>query len=158
MFKSNFEDITVADLFAVLKDECPQLKLDIECFMNELSKEEELMSSTLEDVLTSYDGELYREAYYGNEEPIFTGMLFYRELIYAVKERFPNEQWRMIGDYQISVKDHENREKWMVYEDERRIAQFASKGDKILIEVEYRYMSNHKADGVEVLKMKKIRG
>ena len=158
MFKSHFEDITVADLIAALKDDYPQLKLDIECFINELSKEEELMASSLEDVLTSYDGELFREAYYGTEEPIFTGKIYYKDLIQAITVRFPNEKWVMTGDYQISVNEHENREKWIVYEDERRIAQFASSKTNMFVEIEYKYMSNHKTDGVEIVSVKKIRG
>lgn len=155
--KSHFEEITVADVLAALKEVYPQLSLDISCFMNELAKEDELMQSLFEDVLTSYDDELYREAYYGTNVPDITGSTYATELYQAINLQYPNDTWIMTGDYQTTSFKHEKREKFVLYEDEIRKAQFTNQAQSKLIEVEYKCLSNHKTDGIEIIKMECIR-
>ena len=158
MFKSHFDDLTVSDILTLLKKEYPQLSLDISCFMNELVKENELMTSSFEDVLSSYDSELFRKTYYSGNEPTFIATSYYRELHQAVKEKYPNEYWVLSGDYQITYHEQKNREAFNLYEDEKRKAQFTSKDEKKLLEVEYKCLSNHKTDSIEIIEISVKRG
>lgn len=153
MNKTCFDDVTVADVLTVLKKLSPALELDISCFMNELSKEKELLESPFEDVLYDYDCTLFREGYYEGEEPLITGTFYFDELRTAIKRKYPNETWFMTGDYQISSCSHKHREEWVVYEDEKRKAQFTSKDTKKRVEIEYKVLSNHKTDGIHIENM-----
>ena len=150
MYKSHFEDITVADVLALLKAERPELELDISCFINELIKEKELLESTLEDVLSLYEGDLYREAYYDGDKPAIEGTFYFKELRDTMRERFPGEEWLMSGDYQVEIYPSKPIDRWETGILQRRIAQFTILSDKSMIEIEYKIFMNHKTDGIEI--------